>query len=78
MGDVDDNVLKEVLETSKHLLVAIEMENARHTVYNFAKDTLYPKYLLKNLEVVFDSVKCAAKRNVAFGFVLKKRRGRQL
>ena len=34
-------------------------------------DTLEPKELLEILGVVFDSLKCAAKLNVAFGFVLK-------
>ena len=44
MGDVDDNSLKEELETSKHFLVDSEMGNRRHRVYNFAMDTLDPKY----------------------------------
>ena len=30
-----------------------------------------PKYLLEKLDVVFDSLKCAANPNVAIGFVLK-------
>ena len=71
MGDVDDNSLKEELETCKHLLVDIEIENGRQRVYNFAMVTLDLKYLLKMLDVVFGSLKCAAKPNVAFGFVLK-------
>ena len=40
-------------------------------VYNFAMDTLDPKYLLEKLDVVFDNLKCAAKLNVAFGFLVK-------
>ena len=40
-------------------------------VYEFARDTLDPKYLLKKLDVVFDSLKCAAMMNVAIGFELK-------
>ena len=34
-------------------------------------DTLDPKYLLEKLIVLFGSLKCAAKLNVALGFVLK-------
>ena len=33
--------------------------------------TLDPKYLLEKLDDLFDSLKCAAKLNIAFGFVLK-------
>ena len=34
-------------------------------------DTLNPKIHLKNLDIVFDSLKCALKLNVAIGFELK-------
>ena len=34
-------------------------------------DTLEPKYLLEKLDVVFSSLKCAAKLNVAIGFLFK-------
>ena len=34
-------------------------------------DTLDRKHLFKKLDVVFDSLKCAAKMNVTDGFVLK-------
>ena len=75
MGDVDDNSLKHELETCKHFLVDSEMENERNRVLNFAMDTLDPKYVLEKLDVVFDSLKCAAELNVAFGFVLKNVEG---
>ena len=71
MGDVDDNSLKEELKTCKQFLVDSEMENGRHRVYNFAMDTLDPKYLLENLDIVFASLKCADRLNIAFEFVLK-------
>ena len=45
------------------------MENGKHRVHNFTMENLDLKYLLENLEVVFDSLICAAKMNVAFGFV---------
>ena len=65
MGDVDDNSLKQ------DFLVDRETEIGRQRVSNFALDTLDPKSQLEKLDVVLDSVKCAAKLNVAFGFVLK-------
>ena len=47
------------------------MENGRHRVPHLAMDTLNPKFLLETLFVMFDSLKCATKLNVAIGFVLK-------
>ena len=70
MGD-DDNGLKVELEACKDFLVDSEMESGRHRVFNFVMDTLNAKFLLEKLDVVFDSLKCAAKLTVAFGFVLK-------
>ena len=71
MGDFDDNGLKEEMEPRKHLLVNSEMGKERHRVYNFAMDCLDPKYLVEKPDVVFDSLKRAAKINVAFGFLLE-------
>ena len=71
VGEVDENTLREELETYQRFLVDNEMENRRHRVYNFAMDTQDPKCLLEKLDVVFDSLKRAAKLIVAFGFVLK-------
>ena len=72
MGDVDDKSLKEESKKFKHFLVDSEMANGRHRFYKFAMDTLDPKYLLEKLDVVFDSLTCAAKLNVALGLVLRK------
>ena len=71
MGDVDENSLKEKLESCKHFLVDSGIGNERNRVYNIAMDTLDPKFLLGKLNFLFDSLKCAAKLSVAFGFVLK-------
>ena len=70
-GDVDDNSLEEQLENCKHFLVDSEVEKGRHSVWMLAMDTLNPEYLLEKLDVMFDSLKGAAKLNVPFGFVLK-------
>ena len=71
MEVVDDKSLKEELRTCKHFLVDSEMGSGRRKIYNFAMDILDPKYLLETLDVVFDSLKSAAKFNVPFGFVPK-------
>ena len=55
MGDVYDNSLKEELETCKHFLVDSEMENGRHRAFNFARDTLDPKFFFEILDDVFVS-----------------------
>ena len=71
MVDVDENSLREELEKGKHFLVENQMKNGRHRAYNFAMDTLDPKYLLEKLDVVSDRLKCAAELNLAFGLLLK-------
>ena len=48
-----------------------EIKKKRHRVYNFTTDSLDPKFLLEKLEFVLDSLNCAAKMNVLFGFVFK-------
>ena len=52
-------------------LVDSGLENRSHRVFNFAMDTVDLNYLLEKLDVVFDSLNCAAKLKVAFGFVLE-------
>ena len=36
VGDVDDQSLREELESCKHYLTDTEMENGKHRVFNFA------------------------------------------
>ena len=47
------------------------MEIGRHRVCNFAIDTRDPKNLFEKINVVFNTLKCAAKLNVALDIVLK-------
>ena len=70
-GNVDDQSLREELESCKHFLTDTEMKNGRHRVFNFAMlsfDIFLPN---DKLNYVFKELKCAAKVNLAFGFVLK-------
>ena len=71
VGGVDDQSLREELESCKHFLTDTEMENGRHRVFNFAKSSFHMSLLNDKLDYVFKKLKCAAKENLAFGFLLK-------
>ena len=71
MGDVDDEGLRDELESRKLSLTDTEMENGRHRVFNFAMSSFDISLLNDKLDYVFKGLKCAAKVNLAFEFVLK-------
>ena len=71
VGDVDDQSLREELESCKHFLTDTEMENGKHRVFKFAMSSFDISLLNDKLDYVFRELKCASKFNVAFGFVLK-------
>ena len=71
VGDVDDQSLREELESCKHFPTDTEIENGRHKVFNSAMSSFDISLLNDKLEYVFKELNCAAKTNIAFGFVLK-------
>ena len=71
VGAVDDQSLREELESCKHFLTDTEMEKGRHRVFNFAMSSFDLSSLNDKLDYVSKELKCAAKVNLAFGFVLK-------
>ena len=71
VGDVNDQSLREELQSCKHFSTDTEMENGRHRVFNFVMSTFDLSLLNDKLDYVFKELKCAAKVNYAFGFVLK-------
>ena len=71
VGDTDDQILREELESCKHFLTDTEKENGKHRVFNFAMSSLDIFLLNDKLDYVFKELKCAAKVNIAFGFVLR-------
>ena len=71
VGDVDDQSLPEELASCKHFLTDTEMENGRHRVFNFAMSSFDISLLNDKLYYVFKELRCAAKVNIAFGFVLR-------
>ena len=71
VGDVDDQSLREKMESCKHFLTDTEMENGRHRFFKFAMSSFDMSLLNDKLDYVFKELKWAAKVNLAFGFVLK-------
>ena len=71
VGDVDDQNLREELESCKHFLSDTEMEYGTHRVFNFAMSSFDISLFNDKLDYVFKELKCAAKLNLAFAFVLK-------
>ena len=71
VGDVDDQSLREELESCKHFFTDTEMDNGRHSVFDFAMSSLDMSLFNEKLNYVFKELKCAAKVNFAFKFVLK-------
>ena len=69
MGYVEDHRLR---CSCQHFLVDSELEKARHQVFNYAVETLNETIVNEELDRFFNNLKCAAKVNLAFGFILKK------
>ena len=67
----DDADLIEELQACQHFLVYSELEKGRHRVFNFAMSTFDNSLIIKSMDLVFSDLKCAAKVNLSFGFVLK-------
>ena len=71
MGDVDDQSLREELQSCRHFLVDSEIQKGRHSVFNFVVNNLTAQVIEENLDRVLDKLKCVAKLNLALGFILK-------
>ena len=71
VGDVEDHRLREELRSFQHFLVVSELERARHKVFDYAIDNINVKTVDGKLEHFFNNLKCAAKVNLAFGFILR-------
>ena len=71
LGDVEDHSLREELHPCQHFLVDSNFERARHKVFNYAVETLNETIVNEKLDHFFNNLKCAAKVNPAFGFILK-------
>ena len=67
----DDADVKEDLQACQHFLVDSEFEKGNHRVSNFTMSTFDNSLINKKLDLVFKRLECAARDNLASGFVLK-------
>ena len=72
--DVEDHKLREELRSCQHL-VDSELERVIHKVFNYAVETLNQTIVNEKIDHFFNNLNCAAKVNLAFGFILKKIEG---
>ena len=71
VGDVDDQSLREELQSCRLFLVDSELQKGRHSVFNFVVNNLTVQVFEEKLDRVLDNLKCVAKLNLALGFILK-------
>ena len=71
VGDVDDQSLREELQSCRHFLVDSEIQEWRHSVFNFAVNNLTAQVIAEKLNRVLDKLNYVAKLNLALGFILK-------
>ena len=66
-----DIELKEEPNSCNHFVVDSELQKGRQCLFNFAKSSFKMSFPIEKLDHVFNQLNCAAKTNIAFGFVLK-------
>ena len=71
VGVVEYPKLREELRSCQHFLVDSELERARHKVFNYAVETFNKTIVNEKLDHFFNNLKCGAKANLSFGFILK-------
>ena len=71
VGDVDDQSLREELESCRHFLVDSKIQKGKHSVFNLVINNLTAQVIEEKLDRVLIKLKCVAKLNLALGFILK-------
>ena len=71
LEDIDAADLNEELNSCNPFLVDSELERGRHGVFNLAMSSFNNSFLNEKMDRVFSQLNCAAKVNLAFGYVLK-------
>ena len=69
--DQNNEQLQQELSACQHFFEDMEMENGRHRVFNFKLSKLDPNEINDKLKEVLEKLNCAAKVNLAFGFILR-------
>ena len=67
----DDKRLEEELQSCRLFLVDSEIQKWRHSVFNFVFNSLTAEVIKEKRDSVLDKLKCAAKLNLALGFILR-------
>ena len=68
--DQNNEQLQQELSASQHFFDDTEMENGRHWLFNFKLSKLDPNEINNKLRENFEKLNCAAKVNLALGFIL--------
>ena len=71
MGDVDDQSLREEIQSCRHFFVDFEIQKGRHSVFNFVVNNFTSQVIEEELDRFLDKLKCVAKLNLAVGLILK-------
>ena len=71
VGDVENHRSRQELCSCQYFLMDSELERARHKVFNYAVETLNGTIVNEKLDNFLNNLKCAAKVNLVFGFILK-------
>ena len=67
----DDKSLEEDLQPGRHFLVDSEIQIGRQSMINFVVNNLTAQFNEEKLDRVLHKLTCAAKHNLALGFILK-------
>ena len=70
MDDYDDQALRQELTACQHFLADSEFSRGAQHIFIFASTNVTPKFLREKNQQVSESLHCAAKINLALGFVL--------
>ena len=71
VGDVDDQSLREELQSCRHFLVDSEIQKRRYSLFKFAVNNLTAQDFEEKMDRVLDKLKCVAKPNLVLDFALK-------
>ena len=70
-NEEDSDQLRDGLNACQHFLTDTEIENGRHKVFSLQFSKLDPNLDNEKLDQFFEKLDCAAKINIALGFVLR-------
>ena len=69
--EMEDHRLREELRSCQRFLVDSELERAGHKVFNYAIENINAEIVDEELDHFFNNLKCAAKVDLVFGFILR-------